>query len=248
MKVSILIPYYGDRYLQFKRCLPFLLGQTHKNFEILVLYGGKRQETDRDPRDLLPKSRKVKFIALRDGVVPHRASNKAFRAGFEQSKGDYIIAGGPELLVPPNALKTMINGNLKRRNVPTQYHLTDIQAHSLFENNIPLGWRKDFNKIKELSNFQATETPWRSPNLMAPTIRNHFSFSGASREHFEKYMVPDTDEWGMEDSWVHKQEGLAGESSVPIDLEIYHLEHERLWPEGIETSVRIERIRKSSLK
>lgn len=248
MKVSILIPYYGDRYLQFKRCLPFLLNQTHRNYEILLLYGGKRTESDQDPRELLPKSKKIKFIALREGVVPFRASNKAFRLGFDLSKGDYIVAGGPELLVPHNALKTIINGNLERRSVPTQYHLTNKQAYSLFEKDIPHGWRKNFNKIKELPNFQATETPWNSPNLVAPTIRNHFSFSGSTRERFEKFLVPDTDEWGMEDSWVHKQESLAGEPSVPIDIEIYHLEHERLWPTITEASVRIKRIQRSNLK
>jgi glycosyltransferase involved in cell wall biosynthesis len=247
MKVSILIPYYGDRYYQLKRCLPFLMSQTHKNFEILVLYGGKRQESDRDPRDFLPRSKKVKFIALREGVVSSRSPNKAFRTGFEQSKGDYIIAGGPELLVPPNALKKMMEVGLERRCVPIQYHLTDIQAHSLFEKNIPAGWREDFNKIKELSNFQATETPWNSLNYHAPTIRNHFSFAGFSRSRFEEYLLPDVSEWDHIDSFIVEKEQFLGEGPIPADLEIYHLEHERLNPTIEETSVRVQRIRRSNL-
>ena len=45
MKVSVLIPYYGDRYYQLKRCLPFLLEQIHEDLEILILYGGKRKRS-----------------------------------------------------------------------------------------------------------------------------------------------------------------------------------------------------------
>jgi cellulose synthase/poly-beta-1,6-N-acetylglucosamine synthase-like glycosyltransferase len=112
MKVSVLIPYYGDRYYQLKRCLPFLLEQTHEDLEILILYGGKRKESDRVPTDLFDETSKVQFITLREGVGASRSPNKAFRVGFERSKGDYIIAGGPELLVPYDALEMCSNSIL----------------------------------------------------------------------------------------------------------------------------------------
>jgi hypothetical protein len=137
---------------------------------------------------------------------------------------------------------------MRWRCVPIQYCLSHEHAHSLFEKNIPFGWRDDFNKIKRLPDFQATETPWNSPNLVAPTIRNHFSFSGFSRERFEEYLLPDVSEWNYIDAYIVEKENLSKERPFPVDLEIYHLEHERLNPRIEEFSVRIKRIQESRLR
>ena len=47
IKVSILIPFYGNRYYQLKRSLPFLLNQSYDNYEILLLDDGKQRDEDR---------------------------------------------------------------------------------------------------------------------------------------------------------------------------------------------------------
>ena len=57
-----------------------------------------------------------------------------------------------------------------------------------------------------------------------------------------------TNEWLMEDIWVHAKELKAGETAVPIDIEVYHQEHERVYGTRPEYSVRIQRIRDSHLK
>ena len=99
-----------------------------------------------------------------------------------------------------------------------------------------------------MPDFQATETPWNSLNYHAPTILNHFSFSGFSRERFEEYLLPDVSEWDYIDSYVVEKESRTGENPTYVNLEIYHLEHERLNPTIEETSVRVKRIRKSNLE
>ena len=248
MKVSILVPFYGNRYYQLKRSLPFLCNQTYKNYEILLLDDGKQRDEDRSPDDLVEKGGKIRHIKLREGKVPIRSSNMALREGYRLSEGDFIIASQPELLIPYNAVETMVNGNLERRNVATQYHLTNIQVNYLFGDGIVSGWMDDFNKIKDVPDFMATLTPWLYTNLHAPKYRYHFSFSGSTKERFGEYLIPATNEWMMEDCWVLAKEGEAGEPPVPIDIEVYHQEHERVYGTIPEYSVRIQRIRDSHLK
>ena len=248
LKVSILIPYYGNRYYQLQKSLHFLCNQTYKNYEILLLDDGKRNDADHSPDDLLQGSEKITHWKLRHGKVPIRSSNMALREGYYLSDGDFIITVQPELLIPYNAVEIMVKGNLERRNVATQYHLTNNQINYLYGDGIVSGWMNDFDKIKNIVDFMSTVTPWNHTNFHAPTYRNHFSFSGSTKERFGKYLIPQTAEWMMEDAWVHEQETNAGESAVPIDIEVYHQEHERIYGTITEKSVRIQRIQDSNLK
>ena len=43
MKVSLLLTYYGNRYYQLKRSLPFLLNQTYEDYEIIFLDDGRME-------------------------------------------------------------------------------------------------------------------------------------------------------------------------------------------------------------
>ena len=184
-----------------------------------------------------------KYVPLRAYDSGFRASNMAIRRGFDESDGDFIITNQPEVLIPYDAIENMITlADMNRRNVATQFHLTFSQWHNL---RYLSGWEIDFDKIKSISNFMSTETPWGYPNLVTHTHRNHFSFSGSTRERFEEYMIPATEVWGVEDAYVHVKELERGEPSLPIDIEIYHQEHERVGASKQEYSVRIQRIRES---
>jgi len=248
MKVSILLTFYGNRYYQLERSLPFLLNQTYEDYEIIFIDDGLMNENDLSPKELLDHP-KVKYFQLRAGIQLPRAPNKALRFGFYNCDGDFIITSQPELLIPYDAVETMITkGNLKRRNVAIQYHLTLEQIHYLFGEGLSLDWKNDFSKIKKVPNFMDTMTPWGNTNYNRPKRRNHFSFSGSTRERFEEYMIPDTEEWIREDAYVHELERSRKELSVPIDIEAFHQEHERVYGTRIDTSVRIKRIRESRFK
>lgn len=245
MKVSILLTFYGDRYHQLKRSLPFLLNQTYEDYEIVFIDDGLMNEKDISPKELLDHP-KVKYFQLREGRLLSRSPNKAIRFGFHNCDGDFIIISQPELLIPYDAVETMITkGNLKRRNVATQYYLTMEQIYYLFGEGLSLNWRNDFNEIKKIHNFMDTMTPWGNTNYTRPEHRSHFSFSGSTRERFEEYMIPDTDEWMYEDAYVHKLELTRKEPSVPIDIDTFHQEHERIYGTKTDRSVRIKRIRES---
>ena len=250
MKVSILLTYYGNRYYQLKRSLPFLLNQTYEDYEIIFLDDGRMEGGEKftDYGELLDHPR-VKYVSLRRGVVPIRSPNNALRCGFYGCDGDFIITSHPELLVPFDAVEKMVTeGNMERRNCPTQYHLTSEQVNYLYGDGITLGWQNNFDRIKDVPNFMATTTPWGYTNYDCEGYRTHFSFSGSTRERFEKFIIPETEEWGMEDNYVHKLESERGEPSVGVDIEIYHQEHERVYGTINSVSVRMRRIRESNLK
>ena len=236
MKVSLIIPYYGDRRAQLERSLPFLENQTYPDYEVIFVDDGAKGG--------LPEFSTVfRYIKLREYTGKIRSPNKAIRLGFAESVGDFIIASQPELLIPYDAVERMVKiANMGRRNVATQYHLTNSQIFQL--RNLP-GWQQDFDKIKSVVDFASTITPWDYPNILAPTYRTHFSFSGSTRERFQEYLIPDTVEWMMEDCWVHVKELGNGELSVPVDIETYHQEHERVYGRIIEYSARIKRIREA---
>lgn len=247
MKVSLLIPFYGNRYYQLKRGLPFLLNQTYKEYEIVFIDDGLMREGELCPEELLDHPN-VKYLQLREGITDIRSPNIAYRHGFYNCDGEFIIVLHPELLIPFDAVETMINeANIKRRNCAIQYHLTHEQVDYLFS-NLHTNWKNHFNKIKDIPDFMATVTPWSYTNYHSKGYRNHFSFSGSTRERFEQYMIPETGEWMQEDVFVHALELERGEPCEPIDIEVYHQEHDRVYGTIIQTSERIRRIRESKLR
>jgi glycosyltransferase involved in cell wall biosynthesis len=238
LKISVLIPYYGNRRVQLANTMRFYNNQTYENYEIILVndgaIGGLPELGD-----------KFKLITLRDEGAPIRASNMAYHAAFEESDGDFIVVCHPEILIPYDALEQLIeNADMSRRNVATQFYLTSKQVAEL--KTIP-GWEEDFDKIKHVADFWNTQTPWCYTNKDAVNWHNHFSFSGSIRERFEEYMIPKTEEWCHEDVYVHELEMERGELSVYCGIEVYHQEHPRVWPHREHKSVRIERIEQSNL-
>ena len=247
-KVSILLPYYGDRYSQLEKSLLFLCNQTYKNYEIIFLNDGRQKTTDRDPTEMVTHS-KIKHFHIRKGIVPIRSPNIAYRLGFYNCDGDFIITTHPEHLVPYDAVSRMVKwADFGRRNVATQHHLTPEQIYYLFGDGLKTGWKKDFRKIKDVPGFMATRTPWGYTNFDAHTYANSFSWSGSTRERYNKFLIPPTEEWGKEDCYVIDMEKELGEPSVPINIDVYHQEHDRVYGTITEASVRIQRIRESRLK
>ena len=238
MKVSIIIPFYGDRCHQLERSIPFLDNQIYDDYEVILVDDGANGE--------LPElGEHFKYVFLRDYSEYIRAPNIAIHRGFEESSGDFIIMSQPELLVPYDAIERTLNlSDMDRRNVATQFHLTFQQVNYLKTIN---GWKDNFDLIKSVPDFWSTTTPWLYINQASPGYRTHFSWSCSTRERFEKFMIPVTEEWGNEDCYVHAREADVGEPSVGLNLEVYHQEHERVYGTRPEYSVRMRRIMNSSV-
>jgi glycosyltransferase involved in cell wall biosynthesis len=245
MKVSIIVPLYGDRN-QFNqidngiRCLEY---QTNADYEVLIIDDGAHYE-------FIAPSHKFTYISLRPSGSPPRSPNVAFLEGFNNATGDFIITSHPEILIPNNAIDVMLSkAVMNRRNVPIQYHLSLEQIQSDKFHQILSNPDNNFDKFKELPDFWITRTPWTYANQYAITQHMHFSFCGQSKKGWMKYkeFLPYTEKWYMEDCWWHEQEKISLDYPNPIDLEIYHQWHPRCYGEinndDVNASARIKRIR-----
>ena len=126
MKVSIIIPYFGDRKKQLERSLTFLENQTYPDYEIILVDDGARD-------GLLKLKKPFRCFKIRADNSYSRSPNTALRYGFSKCSGDFIIVGQPELLVPYDAVEKMLAlSDMSRRNVAVQYHLNAEQVYHLF--------------------------------------------------------------------------------------------------------------------
>jgi len=242
MKVSVILPIFGDRnqFQQAQNGILCLSKQTYKDFEVLVVDDGAYFELS------YPDSRFI-HIDLRHPGSDVRSSNIAFLEGFNHATGDFIITSHPEILVQSNAIETMIdNAFMERRNIPIQYHLSLEHIQSKKFKEILIG--DDFTEFKQLPNFWTTKTPWNYLNDYASSQHMHFSFCGQSRDGWLKYgeFLPRTESWYQEDCWWHDKEREQKHFPNPLDLEIYHQWHPRCYgnvEDETKASIRIRRIR-----
>jgi len=243
MKVSVIVPLYGDRnqFHQIDRGLECLEHQTYDDYEVLIIDDGSSFE-------FIAPSYKFSYTRLRDPDSPPRSPNMAFLEGFNHASGDFIITSHPELLIQKDAIERIAfycRNNV--RNIPIQYHLSlqhlqDPKFLEIYESG-------KFWEFKSLPDFWITKTPWTYQNSYAPTQHMHFSFCGQSREGWLRYgdFLPRTEDWYREDCWWHEQEKLSGNYPNPLTLEVYHQWHPKCYGEinddETNASTRIKRIR-----
>lgn len=249
MKVSLIVCYYGDRYRQWKLSSHFLEYQTYDNYEVIVINDGHVGKIPEMPSD------KFVYAVSRPEGSEARGANIPYLKGYDLSTGDFIISVCPELIIPYDGIERMLNlAYMDRRNVARQYHI--VEKHiDYMDKNLP-DWRNNFDLIKEVPGIMEIETPWGYTNAFAEDYRNHGNFSGMTRKRFEKYMIPVTEEWGFGDAYTHVRELENGEPSIPIDITVFHQEHEsrynfveydnRVLPPPVEKSVKIKRIERSN--
>lgn len=102
-KISIIIPIY-NHLEAFKKCLPSILNQTFKNYEIILVNDGSNDgltfwlsEFIKENPDL-----NLKIFNQTRGGAP-----KARNYGFSQSKGDYVLFCDADIIMKPDMLEKM---------------------------------------------------------------------------------------------------------------------------------------------
>ena len=237
-KVSILIPYYGNRLEQLKRTLFMLEHQTYKNYDVWIVDDGSNHQAE--IFNLINPHKQFYYSRIRGVGSPPRSTNSALRFGYENCTSDFVVVTSPEILIPFNAIEMLVtNGIPNRRNVPILYKLS-LEQQRMIDT---VAWKYDLSKLKDLPNFwQEENIPGGFFNNEAKQNRTHGGFVGQSREGWERYgFLPDTEEWGQSDSYWHVEELKLGEPAMPIDFEVYHQWHERI--DGQQMSVRLKRMR-----
>ena len=110
--ISIIIPTYqhGDT---IEACLLSLFGQTHKDYEIIVVNDGSTDNT----REVLDKYKdRVKIIHQQNKGAP-----VARNRGFKESSGDFIIFCDADVKARTDMLEKMLNVLLKNEDCSYSY-------------------------------------------------------------------------------------------------------------------------------
>lgn len=116
MKFSIIVPHYDQTISDdvFNRGMSCLLGQTYKDFEVLVYHDGPTSRPLPIPED---NRFKMRITSRRCNDWGHTNRNK----GIREAQGEYIIHFNPDNMLYSNALDTLVNESEKKyENIPSE--------------------------------------------------------------------------------------------------------------------------------
>lgn len=102
-KVSIIIPYYKKKFF-FEKTIKFILKQTYRNFEIIVVYDDTNLSELKIIKNLLKKT-SHKIIINKKNIGVGLSRNK----GIKYAKGKYVAFCDADDLWHKDKLKTQIN-------------------------------------------------------------------------------------------------------------------------------------------
>ena len=98
-KISVIIPAYNCT-KTIGQCLEGLLNQTFKDFEIIVVNDGSRDDLD---QAISPWLDKIKYIKQANQGAPMARNN-----GFQESTGEYVIFFDADIISKPSMLAKLL--------------------------------------------------------------------------------------------------------------------------------------------
>jgi glycosyltransferase involved in cell wall biosynthesis len=214
-----------------------LARQTHENFEVMIADDGSTDEQSAESvLDELRPPIAYQVWRLRESGAPPRSPNIAWNYARLLALGDFIITMHPEIMVPPDAIESMLDEHERPyRSVPCQYTIgTEYQQNRIDR----LDWIADLRELQRLPDFWITPGPWLYDNLSAPDYRSHLSFAGGYSDDWAFIssqagvpFFPDVEDpdFLSDDAWLHKQELAADRPSRGVGIEVYHQWHERIY-------------------
>jgi chlorobactene glucosyltransferase len=106
--VSILVPARNEAGRILEKSIASMLGQTYKNFELIVLNDRSTDKT----REILEKLQITNYkLQIIDGVEPDKTwlgKPHALHQAFKKAKGEWILATDADIVFAPEALQTAI--------------------------------------------------------------------------------------------------------------------------------------------
>ena len=173
-KFSIIIPVYNvEKYI--KKCLDSVFNQTYKDFEVIVVNDGTKDNS----MDIV-KEYDVKIINQRNGGLSS-ARNK----GVEKAKGEYIIFLDSDDYWE-NELLEKISLSINNKPDIVRFQIQDVIANDVFK--YP---EEEFNSLsgkdafKKIVGFHHVENAWCYAIRRKYYVDNKFEFSlGKTHEDF----------------------------------------------------------------
>lgn len=104
VKVSVIVPFYKTPIIKFKTCIESFLGQSFKDFELLLVDDGNGSEYKEVCDEYGKNDDRVKVISQKNSGV-----SVARNAGLKNAEGEYIIFCDSDDYVDSNFLEVMYN-------------------------------------------------------------------------------------------------------------------------------------------
>ncbi|MDO4963775.1 MAG: glycosyltransferase [bacterium] len=175
-KFSIIVPVYNtSKYLS--KCLNSIFNQTYKDFELIIVNDGSRDNSEEVIKELIKDKTCVKYI-----YQDNKGLSSARNEGVESSNGDYIIFVDSDDYINPDLLLELskVNNN----------DLIRYQACVINGKNKPF-IEKTFNNLsgvlafKNISNYKIVESAWLYAYNRKFYLKNGYKFSlGLFHEDF----------------------------------------------------------------
>ena len=103
VEVSIIVPIYNaEKYLS--RCIDSILNQTYKNYEVILVNDGSKDDSINICNKYMALNNKIKILNKENGGV-----SSARNLGIENSKGKYIIFVDPDDSIDNDLLEYCLN-------------------------------------------------------------------------------------------------------------------------------------------
>jgi glycosyltransferase involved in cell wall biosynthesis len=236
MRVSVLIPYFQGRRALLERALWLLRRQTYKGYyNVWILDDG----SDENIEELCGEN--VIYVPIREAGARPRACNIAWIEGYQISDGEFVILTHPEYMVPLHAIESMVDQYDGSARLVALHLSLSPKAQAVIDD---FDWRGDVDNLQSIPDFWDSRTPWNWTNRDTKNWQHHFAFTGQTRDAWGMNdFLPETEELGMNDSWLARIEVEQERPPSGLDWYVYHQHHERIseWPFP-KKSARVQRI------
>ncbi|MEI6288691.1 MAG: glycosyltransferase family A protein [bacterium] len=134
-KISIIIPAYNCA-KTIDQCLTSIFKQTFKDFEVIVINDGSKDDLD---NVIKPWLEKIKYIKQENQGAPIARNN-----GFKESTGEYVIFLDADIIAKPSMMEKLLFALEKNPNISYSY------------SSFIFGWKKfklwkfDSEKLKQM--------------------------------------------------------------------------------------------------
>lgn len=136
-KVSIIVPVYGaEKYL--KRCIDSILGQTYKNWELLLIDDGSLDSSGIICDNYSIKDERIKVYHKENGGV-----SSARNAGLDYSTGQWIMFVDADDWLNKETLQTCLNNAVDTEFVRFGINIIDRKSCLIANNFIKASWSYD---------------------------------------------------------------------------------------------------------
>lgn len=104
IKISIIIPVYNNE--EIGKCIDSILAQDYKDFELIIINDGSKDNTEKVCLDYSKKDERIKIKTVENGGV-----SKARNIGIKEANGEYIVFIDSDDIITENYLSNLLSKN-----------------------------------------------------------------------------------------------------------------------------------------